>query len=87
MEQIEIQSLINWVDVSRVNQILIELIRLSSENPGGTKQSVASYCKNFLERLGYEVQLIELKPEHNNVVARFKGAVNLLDDPKKEFSL
>lgn len=74
MEQMKIQTLIHQVDVSRVNNILVDLVQLPSENPGGTEQAVACYCKNFLERLGYEVQLIELMPERNNVVARLKGA-------------
>lgn len=74
MKQMEIQSLLNQVDVSHVNQILIDLVQLPSENPGGTEQRVALYCKDFLEQLGYEVQLIELMPDRNNVFARLKGA-------------
>ncbi len=73
MDSVQLNNLLNTVDVSRVQQILIDLVQLPSENPGGTEQKVADYCKAFLEKLGYEVSFVELMPERNNVIARLKG--------------
>ena len=73
MNPVQLDTFLNTVDVSRVQHILIDLVQLKSENPGGTEQQVADYCKVFLEKLGYEVSFVELMPERNNVIARLKG--------------
>ncbi|MBR5488213.1 MAG: M20/M25/M40 family metallo-hydrolase, partial [Firmicutes bacterium] len=73
MNPVQLDTFLNTVDVSRVQQILIDLVQLKSENPGGIEQQVADYCKVFLEKLGYEVSFVELMPERNNVIARLKG--------------
>ena len=69
MNPVQLDTFLNTVDVSRVQQILIDLVQLKSENPGGTEQQVADYCKVFLAKLGYEVSFVELMPERNNVIA------------------
>ncbi|MBQ3509199.1 MAG: M20 family metallopeptidase [Peptococcaceae bacterium] len=73
MDLLNLQTFLNTVDVSRVQQILVDLVRLPSENPGGTEQQVSEYCKDFLTALGYEVSFVELMPGRNNVIARLKG--------------
>lgn len=73
MEAMQLDTFLNEVDVSHVKQVLIDLVQLPSENPGGTEEQVAYYCKNFLEQLGYEVELVELMPHRSNVIARLKG--------------
>lgn len=68
---------LDWIrdaDVSRVNEILRDLVRLPSENPGGTEQAVVAYCKDFLEKLGYQVELQEVFPQRENLIARKTGA-------------
>ena len=59
MDLLNLQTFLNTVDVSRVQQILVDLVRLPSENPGGTEQQVSEYCKDFLTALGYEVSFVE----------------------------
>ena len=50
MNPVQLDTFLNTVDVSRVQQILIDLVQLKSENPGGTEQQVADYCKVFFRK-------------------------------------
>jgi acetylornithine deacetylase len=70
-------SYLEYINESRVREVLSDLVRIPSVNPGfqggqGEKE-VAAYVRRFLERLGlpYEVQPVE--PDRDNVIGTLAG--------------
>ncbi|MBB6636389.1 M20 family metallopeptidase [Cohnella thailandensis] len=57
----------------RTLEILADLIRFKSVNPGGTEGEAAAYIAKTMESAGCVVELQEIEPGRPNVLARLKG--------------
>lgn len=62
--------------VEQVVNIVSELIKRPSFNPGGDEYEVAQYIKQFMEELQIPVQLVPISDRRFNVIARLPGAGN-----------
>ncbi len=54
-------------------RMLVDLIRLPSQNPGDDERAVADYLAEHCRRLGLEVATPDVFPGRPNVVARLRG--------------
>ncbi|MGV9173130.1 MAG: M20/M25/M40 family metallo-hydrolase [Promethearchaeia archaeon] len=56
-------------------EFLSELIQIKSVNPPGNETPAAEFCKEFLEKEGFEnIELIESEPGRGNMICRWKGS-------------
>jgi acetylornithine deacetylase/succinyl-diaminopimelate desuccinylase family protein len=54
-------------------RMLVDLVRLPSQNPGDDEAAVAAYVADRCRALGLEVTMPEVVPRRPNVVARLRG--------------
>lgn len=57
----------------RAIDLLQDLIRIPSENPGGTEKEIANYIVNFFSSLGYAPEIVEYVQDRSNVVCMIKA--------------
>ncbi|MBI4258378.1 MAG: M20 family metallopeptidase [Thaumarchaeota archaeon] len=50
------------------------LVKIPSENPPGEEEEAAEFVAEFLNGLGFSVEIYEVLPKRPNVVARLKGS-------------
>src|SRR5688500_686289 len=53
--------------------MLVDLVRLPSQNPGDDERAVADYLAEHCRRLGLDVATPDVFPGRPNVVARLRG--------------
>ncbi len=68
------------VNKKRLIKLTQELIQINSENPPGDEFKIATFVKNYLDKIGLETKIYEFKKKRSNVVA-------LLGDKNKKRSL
>lgn len=63
-------------ELEKVNVVAIcqDLIQIRSINPPGDEISIAKYCANFLNTLGFEIKLIQHSETRASVLARLRGS-------------
>ncbi|MEF3306708.1 M20 family metallopeptidase [Paenibacillus sp. GYB003] len=69
------------IDERRVREVLADLVRIPSVNPGfpgghGEKE-VAAYVTRFFERLGLPVDVQTVEPDRDNVIGTMAGSADL----------
>jgi acetylornithine deacetylase/succinyl-diaminopimelate desuccinylase-like protein len=55
-------------------ELLAELIRFNTVNPPGNERPAIEHLGSYLERAGFEVELLAAEPERPNLVADLRGA-------------
>jgi len=63
----------NLVEENRLVEILSDLVNCRSDTEGDMEYSISIYLKEFLEKIGAEVEMQHVELKRYNVVARFKG--------------
>ncbi len=66
-----IKNELKKVDVVAICQ---DLIRINSINPPGDELIIANYCADFLQTLGFEIELIQHSEKRASVLARLRGS-------------
>jgi len=61
------------VNKQRLIRITQDLIRINSENPPGDEARIASFVKDYLQKLGLKVKIYEFRKGRANVIAVLKG--------------
>lgn len=54
--------------------MLVDLVRIRSQNPGDDERAAAAYVADRCRRLGLETSVVDALPGRPNVVARLRGA-------------
>ena len=70
----EIQILDN-IDEQRLLSMLVDLIRIPSQNPPGEEQRIAEYCAQQCRRIGLDTQLLTREGGRNTVIASLPGTL------------
>ncbi len=67
--------LVKYVKEKEVVKCLQDLVRARSENPPGEYSEIKRVLLDYMESLGFEVELIGHKPGKENIVGTLKGTV------------
>lgn len=67
------ERLINGFEKADVVGICQDIIRMNSINPPGNELQVAKYCSEFLDNLGFEVNLLKHSDNRASILACLKG--------------
>lgn len=66
------------INKTRLIKLTQELIRIDSQNPGGTEFEIARFVKRYLENLGLKPKIYEFSKNRSNCIAVLKGKKNAL---------
>lgn len=61
------------INKTRLIRLTQELIRIDSQNPGGTEFKIARFIKRYLENLGLKPKIYEFSKNRSNCIAVLKG--------------
>ncbi|MFC1674860.1 M20 family metallopeptidase [Candidatus Omnitrophota bacterium] len=61
------------INRKRLIKLTQELIRINSENPGGSESKIARFVNAYLRKLGLKARIYEFRPGRSNLVAFFPG--------------
>ncbi len=64
------------INKKRLIKLTQELIRINSENPGGSESEIAVFVKHYLNKLGIAAKIYEFEKGRSNVVACLEGKDN-----------
>ncbi len=59
---------------SEVCELLQKLIRIDTTNPPGNETFAANFLREYLQKEGFECEIIESKPQRGSLITRLKGA-------------
>jgi len=61
------------IDKIRLIKLTQQLIRIDSQNPGGTEFEIARFVKSYLDKLGLKTRIYEFQKKRSNVIAVLEG--------------
>lgn len=64
------------IDKTRLIKLTQELIRIDSQNPGGSEFEIARFVKKYLENLGLRPKIYEFSKNRSNCIAVLKSKKN-----------
>jgi acetylornithine deacetylase/succinyl-diaminopimelate desuccinylase-like protein len=59
---------------SETTEVLQRLVRFNTVNPPGNEREAIQYLAGYLERAGFEIEILGATPERPNLIARLAGA-------------
>jgi succinyl-diaminopimelate desuccinylase len=57
----------------RLIKLTQQLVRINSENPGGTEFEIAYFVKDYLDKLGLKTKIYEFQKRRSNIIAVLEG--------------